>query len=48
MNADRVNALRCAVEILSGEGGGYTAEQKKAYKKTLWDMLAEEEKKDDQ
>lgn len=43
MNADRINALRVAIEVLDGEGGGYSQDEKYAAKVELMKALAEEE-----
>ncbi len=45
MNIERVSALRCAIEVLDGEGGGYSKEDKYKSKVELMKALAEEESK---
>lgn len=45
MNMERIAALRLAVEILDGEGGGYSKEEKYKAKLELMNALVEEERK---
>jgi hypothetical protein len=45
MNLERIAALRCAVELLDGEGGGYSPEDKYKAKLELMKAILEEEGK---
>lgn len=46
MNADRINALACAISVLDGSGDGFSADEKYAAKQELMKALAEEEHKE--
>jgi len=45
MDADRINALACAIAVLEGTAGGYSPHEKMNAKLKLMEMLAEEEQK---
>lgn len=45
MNADRVNALLCAIHAIQGIDGGFSPHEKENAVEQLRNMLAEEEAK---
>jgi hypothetical protein len=47
MNADRINALLCAIHSIEGIEGGFSPHEKSNAVQELKRMLVEEEKKED-